>query len=262
MTTTGLLCGCSFFSCGMQLLGCSMWSLVPWPGIELWPPALRAWSLSHWTTREVPYLQILTFCLMGIFICTWLSPWDITQVSYYLASKCLYFFLYSGLPMSVPYRAWEGKENDLPRVTQPLSDTCQPGSRVSDLTLRPCTPQAGFHHLSPCRSQPNSKGSRKWETDPSRKKHRVDTRCCIHSTQKRQTFLCTTHVQMHSWGPDIPYRIPAVPKWAIRTPTKLWKKKKYIYIYIYFIGWLSIQLPGPRVNPLNLWTLGPGNEDL
>ena len=29
LTTTGLHCGCRFFSCGMQLLGCSIWSPVP-----------------------------------------------------------------------------------------------------------------------------------------------------------------------------------------------------------------------------------------
>ena len=29
LTTTGLHCGCRIFSCGMQLLGCSIWSLVP-----------------------------------------------------------------------------------------------------------------------------------------------------------------------------------------------------------------------------------------
>ena len=27
--------------------------LVPWPGIKSGPPALEAWSLSHWTTRKV-----------------------------------------------------------------------------------------------------------------------------------------------------------------------------------------------------------------
>ena len=38
-------------------LNCSMWDLVPWPGIKHRPPALAAWSLiSHWTTREVPIL--------------------------------------------------------------------------------------------------------------------------------------------------------------------------------------------------------------
>ena len=31
-----------------------MWDLVPWSGVELGPPALGAWSLSHWITREVP----------------------------------------------------------------------------------------------------------------------------------------------------------------------------------------------------------------
>ena len=71
MTTTGLHCRCSFFSCGMQLLGCSVRILVPWSGIKLWPPALRAWNLSHWTTREVQFNLILTleselkdFCLL------------------------------------------------------------------------------------------------------------------------------------------------------------------------------------------------------
>ena len=34
-------------------LSCSMWNLVPWPGIEPRPPALGAQSLGHWTTREV-----------------------------------------------------------------------------------------------------------------------------------------------------------------------------------------------------------------
>ena len=35
-------------------LSCSMWDLVPWPEIEPRPRALEAWSLSYWTTREVP----------------------------------------------------------------------------------------------------------------------------------------------------------------------------------------------------------------
>ena len=35
-------------------LYCSMWDLVPQPGIESRPPALGAQSLSHWTTREFP----------------------------------------------------------------------------------------------------------------------------------------------------------------------------------------------------------------
>ena len=35
-------------------LSCSMWDLVPWPGIEPGPLALGAQRLSHRTTREVP----------------------------------------------------------------------------------------------------------------------------------------------------------------------------------------------------------------
>ena len=38
---------CGFFSC-------CMWDLAPCPGIEPGPPALGAWGLGHWTTREVP----------------------------------------------------------------------------------------------------------------------------------------------------------------------------------------------------------------
>ena len=33
--------------------------LVPWPGIELESPALEAWSLNHWTTREAPNIRIV-----------------------------------------------------------------------------------------------------------------------------------------------------------------------------------------------------------
>ena len=36
-------------------LSCSMWDLVPWPGIKPEPPALGAGSLSPRTAREVPW---------------------------------------------------------------------------------------------------------------------------------------------------------------------------------------------------------------
>ena len=32
--------------------------LIPRPGIEPMPPALEAWSLNHWTTREVPICRL------------------------------------------------------------------------------------------------------------------------------------------------------------------------------------------------------------
>ena len=40
-------------------LSCGMWELVPQPGIKPGPPALGVWSLSHWTTREVPGYSVL-----------------------------------------------------------------------------------------------------------------------------------------------------------------------------------------------------------
>ena len=42
---------------GMRILFCGMWDLDPWPAMEPRPPALGAWSLSHWTTREVPKIE-------------------------------------------------------------------------------------------------------------------------------------------------------------------------------------------------------------
>ena len=53
--------------CRQILQQLSHWSGLPFPppgdlpdpGIELRPPTLRALSLSHWTTREVPYVCTL-----------------------------------------------------------------------------------------------------------------------------------------------------------------------------------------------------------
>ena len=43
---------CGLFSYTMQALSCGMGNFVIWPGIK--PQAYGAWSLDHWTTREVP----------------------------------------------------------------------------------------------------------------------------------------------------------------------------------------------------------------
>ena len=40
------------FSCSMGTLSCSMWGLVPWPGITPRSPELGTPSLRHWTSRE------------------------------------------------------------------------------------------------------------------------------------------------------------------------------------------------------------------
>ena len=55
----GLSCSTPALRCSMRILSCGMWHLVPRPGIEPWSPALGAWILTHWTTREVPDLVIL-----------------------------------------------------------------------------------------------------------------------------------------------------------------------------------------------------------
>ena len=53
--------------------------LVPWPGIESRPPELRAWSPSHWTTREVPVYAFLHF-IFRLLLCRW-SRVELTGVS-------------------------------------------------------------------------------------------------------------------------------------------------------------------------------------
>ena len=63
----------NLFSCDMQTLISSMWDLVPWPGIEPGPAALGAWSVSHWTTREVP--QLLNSWVLSSFVNSLVSFW-------------------------------------------------------------------------------------------------------------------------------------------------------------------------------------------
>ena len=51
-----------------------MWDIVPWPGIELGPPALGVWDLSLWTTTEAPWCAYnvrnsFLACRLKIFSC-------------------------------------------------------------------------------------------------------------------------------------------------------------------------------------------------
>ena len=57
---TALGVGFFFFNCGL-------WGLAPWPGIEPRSPALGAWSLSQWTTREVLGHFLFTLYLLSCF---------------------------------------------------------------------------------------------------------------------------------------------------------------------------------------------------
>ena len=69
-------------SCGLQTLTCSMWDLVSWLGFEPRPPALGTWSLSYWTTEEVPLHDFswLTQCYVppwmgGVFGGEWVHEY-------------------------------------------------------------------------------------------------------------------------------------------------------------------------------------------
>ena len=48
------------------ILSYSMWGLVPCTGIEPRPFSLGVWSLSHWTTREVPGLLLSLYGIVAI----------------------------------------------------------------------------------------------------------------------------------------------------------------------------------------------------
>ena len=47
------------FSSSMQTLSYGKWGLVPRLGIKPRPPALGAWSLNHWTSREALEVVLL-----------------------------------------------------------------------------------------------------------------------------------------------------------------------------------------------------------
>ena len=49
------------FGWGVSTGSCSLWDLVPCPGIEPRPPALAEQSPSHWAPREAPHCVFLLF---------------------------------------------------------------------------------------------------------------------------------------------------------------------------------------------------------
>jgi len=58
-----------------DLFSCGMWDLVPQPGIKLDPAALGAQSLSHWTTREAPYIFFFKWKNIWMNICLQIHTW-------------------------------------------------------------------------------------------------------------------------------------------------------------------------------------------
>ena len=57
---------CWFLAVACRIFSCGMWDLILWPGIKPTSPVLGAWSLSHWTTREV--LAITSWCVLSLLV--------------------------------------------------------------------------------------------------------------------------------------------------------------------------------------------------
>ena len=68
--------GSSIFVAACQILNWGMWDLVPQPGIKPESSALGAWSLGHWTTREVLLGGSLSLPWNLIYITTVLSKFS------------------------------------------------------------------------------------------------------------------------------------------------------------------------------------------
>ena len=50
--------------------------LVPWPGVEPSPLAVKVQSPNHWTTRELPWHLLLSVCVsIMVTWCEELTPW-------------------------------------------------------------------------------------------------------------------------------------------------------------------------------------------
>ena len=64
---------CPVFVAAHRLFSLGMWVLVPSTRIESGPPALGAWSLSHWTIREIPSSSLTTLHPAGVTQVTFLS---------------------------------------------------------------------------------------------------------------------------------------------------------------------------------------------
>ena len=56
--------------------------LVPWPGIELVPPVLGAWSLNHWTACKVPALDLTNLSFL-------ISKWGQCSLIYTVAMQAI-----------------------------------------------------------------------------------------------------------------------------------------------------------------------------
>ena len=75
---------CTYFFFWPRCTACGI--LVPRTGIEHVPPALEAWSLNHWTTREVPLLFKKILLLLFLYVLSfWCSAFKFVSNFLFLA---------------------------------------------------------------------------------------------------------------------------------------------------------------------------------
>ena len=86
--------------------------LVPQPGLEPTPPAVEAWSLNHWTTREVPQDLFLIPGILEIY--QWSAPGRVSFI------HCDGHFL-GPLVWTHVLHAWKMVTNYLFTIACPLS---------------------------------------------------------------------------------------------------------------------------------------------
>ena len=84
-------------------------TFVPWSGIKPVPPALKAWSLNHWTCREVPRFHFRSFVFQESSSVKWIA--EPLRVS---------FCLYSPFPTDLEESHGFQELNLLPGATQAI----------------------------------------------------------------------------------------------------------------------------------------------
>ena len=110
---------CLFVCWGFLTTKQGIWGIwVPWLGIELIPSAMGAWSLNHWTTREVPKAYICIFKNREVQVNLWIKMKEIKWWRSEMGIKQgvhsgvgLSEFLRGGLKQESSYFFW--RENSL-----------------------------------------------------------------------------------------------------------------------------------------------------
>ena len=97
----------------MSGLSCSMWDLVPWPGVTPRTHILGAWSLNPWATREVPgraFLILEALIFPGLHSdyglkSIWMSSW---QTDSSIGGMVALIFMF--LKISLFLIIWKGRK--------------------------------------------------------------------------------------------------------------------------------------------------------